>query len=207
MSQLLVKGQDRSRYRRGVDQPPTPPARRADSRRSRQAILAAAERLLRDGRPRFTMIDLARDAAVTRATLYRHFADREEVLDALAAAIADEVLPVLFEALAPLPLDEALTRLAHEVVDVGAAHAHVIGGHHRRLGELAGFVVSDEPFTDFLAERRRRGELTSPLDDRWLARCIRALCLLALDGQGGTGAVDAAALSSTLRALVCSGLK
>lgn len=178
-------------------------AQRADGRRNREAILAAADRLLRrDGR--LAMADLAREASLTRATVYRHFADAEAVLDALAAAMAAELVPAFLGALEPLPLDEALDRLAQDVVAGAAAHAHLIDAHHRHLEEVARLVVPDEPVAAFLAERRERGEPVAAYDDAWLARCVRALCLAALADDRSAREV-AADLGRTLRALVSAG--
>jgi AcrR family transcriptional regulator len=173
---------------------------RADGRRNREAILVAADRLLRR-RGRFSMSELAREAGLTRATLYRHFADREQVLDALAGSMAADLVPEFLAALEPLALDEALDRLAHDVVAGAAEHAHLIAGHHRVLEDIARIVVPDEPIAAFLTQRRARGELASPLDDAWLARCVRSVCLAALADERPVGEV-ATDLGSTLRRLV-----
>jgi AcrR family transcriptional regulator len=175
-------------------------AQRADGRRNRERILAAADDLLRRD-PRFAMADLARSSGLTRATLYRHFADREAVLDALAQAMAAQLVPAVLGALEELPLADALDRLAHDVVTVAAEHAHLIDAQHRHLEEMARLVVPDEPIAALLAERRARGELTSSLDDAWLAHCIRALCLSALADERSADLV-AADLAQTLRLLV-----
>ena len=173
---------------------------RADGRRNRETILAAADRLLRRS-GRLAMADLAREAGLTRATVYRHFADREAVLDALAGWMAAALVPEFLAALEELTLADALDRLARDVVAGAAAHADVIDAHHRHLDEVARLVVPDEPIAAFLAERRARGELASPLDDAWLARCVRAVCLAALADERPEADV-AADLGATLRGLV-----
>jgi AcrR family transcriptional regulator len=65
----------------------TPPRERADAARNRQRVLDAAARLFAAGDPRtVTMEDIAREAGVGKATLYRRYPDP----GAVAAALLDE---------------------------------------------------------------------------------------------------------------------
>lgn len=177
-----------------------PEAQRADGRRSREAILEAAERLLLAGEG-LSVSGLAREAGLTRATFYRHFSGTDAVLDALTRSIADSVLPQLLVGLADLPLYDALDRLAEEVVAVAEAYRHVLVSQPHSIEDLARLVVPDEPIASFLGDRRGAGELDSSLTDAWLARCVRALCLVAIT-DGRPGDVVAADLGGALRRLV-----
>src|SRR4051794_32025000 len=56
--------------------------RRADAARNRRQILDAARRLL-DESPGATMGQIAQAAELGRSTLYRHFGDRDELVQAL----------------------------------------------------------------------------------------------------------------------------
>jgi AcrR family transcriptional regulator len=58
---------------------------RADARRNREAVLAAAKRLFADRGLDVQMPDVARSANVGVGTVYRHFATKEELIGALVA--------------------------------------------------------------------------------------------------------------------------
>lgn len=58
-------------------------ARRSDARRTRDRLLDAAAELLESDGQHFTLPDLARQAGVGTATVYRHFADVADLLLAL----------------------------------------------------------------------------------------------------------------------------
>jgi serine phosphatase RsbU (regulator of sigma subunit) len=58
---------------------------RTDSRGNRQRIIESAKRLLVHS-PAATLADIAAGAGVSRSTIYRHFADREELLEAVRGA-------------------------------------------------------------------------------------------------------------------------
>lgn len=79
------------------------PARRLDAERNRAAILSAARAIFTDPTPgsvgaEQSMAEVARRAGVGRATLYRNFPGRRELLEAL---FTDEVDVVCAAALAP----------------------------------------------------------------------------------------------------------
>jgi AcrR family transcriptional regulator len=64
---------------------------RADARRNRSRILAAARALVAESGPEVTMEDIARRAGVAVGTLYRHFPAKE---DLVAAVVEDSVAQV-----------------------------------------------------------------------------------------------------------------
>jgi AcrR family transcriptional regulator len=61
------------------------PLMRADARRNRDAIVAAAYELFADQGTEATMDEIARHAGVGVGTLYRHFPAKEDLLDAVIA--------------------------------------------------------------------------------------------------------------------------
>jgi AcrR family transcriptional regulator len=61
------------------------PAQRADARRNRRAVLAAAKRLFADQGLDAQIPDVARTAKVGVGTVYRHFPTKDDLIAALAA--------------------------------------------------------------------------------------------------------------------------
>ncbi|MET1074787.1 MAG: TetR/AcrR family transcriptional regulator [Umezawaea sp.] len=68
-----------------------PPSRRADAARNRQRILEAARTAFAATGPETSMAEIARRSGVGSATLYRNFATRHELLEALLVDEVDEV--------------------------------------------------------------------------------------------------------------------
>lgn len=81
---------------------------RADAQRNRELLLAAAVAAFSRNAPEVTLESIAKDAGVGIGTLYRHFPNREALVDAAyrseLARLCDSV-PVLLNAMSP---DEAL---------------------------------------------------------------------------------------------------
>jgi AcrR family transcriptional regulator len=70
--------------------PPTPP-RRVDAERNRERILTAARAAFADPEADVSMAEISRRAGVGSATLYRNFADRRQLLEALYVDEIDAV--------------------------------------------------------------------------------------------------------------------
>jgi AcrR family transcriptional regulator len=72
--------------------PPPPPARRADAERNRGKILGAARTAFAEADGEVSMAEVARRAGVGMATLYRNFAGRRELLEALYVDEVDAIV-------------------------------------------------------------------------------------------------------------------
>jgi AcrR family transcriptional regulator len=68
-----------------------PVPRRSDARRNREAILSAAVELLTQGAEFLSLHEIARRTGLGKATVYRHFSDRQT----LALAVAEDQLAML----------------------------------------------------------------------------------------------------------------
>lgn len=94
--------------------------------RTRSAILDAAARAL-GRRPDAAMGEIADEAGVGRATLYRHFPTRESLLRGVAEAGITELVEAFDAAhLDDLPADRAIARVIAIYLREGAKYAAVI---------------------------------------------------------------------------------
>src|SRR5690606_6609050 len=152
---------------------------RADGRRNRQLILEAATLALLEN-PQASISDVAERAGVTRATVYRHYSDRDALLQAMATETARQIIPALLDELRPLPWVEALDLLAERVVSTGETYQDVILTVAPQLEQAVRIAVEDEPIQAEITVRRAAGEITTSQPDDWLALCIRTICIAAI---------------------------
>ncbi|QCC76588.1 TetR/AcrR family transcriptional regulator [Nocardioides daphniae] len=98
---------------------------RADGRRNREAILKAAAEAMLDN-PQASIAEVAERAGLTRATVYRHYADRDALLQAMARTTAMHLVPTILDEMRPLPWREAMEVLAARAISLSAAYRDVI---------------------------------------------------------------------------------
>lgn len=151
---------------------------RADGVRSREAILAAAIRLLGAG-PVNGLAEVAREAGVTRQTIYAHFASRQDLLNAVAEQLTGDWRAAVEAArLEEGPAVDALMRL----LDVGQELAARGGAALEQVSALTSATDSatqHEPVTDLLVRLVERGQASGEFDTThpagWLAAQTVAL--------------------------------
>lgn len=91
--------------------------------RTAAAIIDNAAALLADRGDAVSMEEIASAAGVGRATLYRYFANREELLTAMAAASARELAAKIADAdLNSVSFDEAIARLSRGIIAIGSKY-------------------------------------------------------------------------------------
>lgn len=154
-------------------------AARADSLRNKQRIVEAAATAMVEN-PEVSVGEIAERAGLTRATVYRHYPDRDELVRAVAAQTATAMVPALLAEMRERTWPDALALLAERAVALSAQHHELILRVAPRLEESARLAVAGEPIQAEITARRSSGEITNGLPDEWLALCIRTLCLAAI---------------------------
>ena len=162
---------------------------------TRERILEAAGRALTRS-PNATIDQIAAEARVGRATVFRHFESRAGLLRALARRAVDETDRVAREAVAgACTATEALRLVTRAVVGVGDSYRflasapelddepEIAGAYQRQMSELA----------DLVRLARREGWIRPDLPTAWVVASIDGLIWAACRavGEGELGLAQA----------------
>ncbi|MET8232105.1 TetR family transcriptional regulator [Micromonospora sp. NPDC005298] len=120
---------------------PTSRPLRADARRNRQALLTTAREVFLAGAADTGVEEIARQAGVSVGTLYRHFATREALVEAVYRQEVDELCAAPADLLDRHAPDEALRRFLLLLVD----HAAIGKGMAEALESI---MATDSPVFD-----------------------------------------------------------
>ena len=142
------------------------------------------------------MSDVATEAGIARATLYRYFSTRVDLIDALTALAARRGAEALSASrLDQLDTREAVVRAIRALLEVGDPLAAVT--HERARPASEEFVaVVDEPLRRLIERGQASGELRADLPPAWLTRMLLALVVSALTARPALGREDAVAAIS-----------
>jgi TetR/AcrR family transcriptional repressor of mexJK operon len=180
-----------------------------------EAILWAAERcFLRHGFGAVSMDAIAREAAVSKATVYAHFADKAALFGAVIARLNERFGGFSADALDPEAIEASLTTIARGFLELvlspeAIALNRIIIAEVTRFPELgeafwqAGPARSRAQIEAFLHRATAAGTLAVP-DPRQAAEQFVALArgeihlrqLLRPEGEVGAKAIDAAAAAA-----------
>jgi AcrR family transcriptional regulator len=118
---------------------------RADAARNVDKIITSARQCFRDFGPDVPLQTIATTAGVGPATLFRNFADKEElVLAALNRQLRLTVDPVIDDALADVDAAAGLFRVIEAIMDAASADANLLGavaGRRELLTGIAGSLI------------------------------------------------------------------
>jgi AcrR family transcriptional regulator len=138
---------------------------RADASRNRDRIVAAAREAFVEHGTEVTFDEIARRAGVGNATVYRHFADRTELIRQVTLEVMNRIV-----ALAETVLDdspdafEALRRFVHGAAheQIGALCPIVTEGCEPLAAELAGKRIRLETALERIMDQARASGLLRP---------------------------------------------
>lgn len=156
---------------------------RADAERNRDSVLDHAARLLAED-PGVGMADIARAADVGRATLYRHFPTREELIAAIDARAAAEVeAAIAASRLEEGGVGEALHRLVAELLAVGDRYRFLLAEGDAGVPEeerAARNARLGAPLYALVERGQAAGELSRALSPRWTLTVFGAVLVNAV---------------------------
>jgi AcrR family transcriptional regulator len=182
------------------------PNPRRDVERNHEAILTAAILVLAN-EPQATMADIARASGTGRSTLYRHFPDREALIDAIYKRVLAQAEGVgeasLVSATAETDPIGALTELIDALAGLGDRYrflAHhedsVLKDRYPETAQRLGGILRQ-----LLAGGRQSGHIRTDLTEDWLLAMIGATITQAARHLGGeTGRGNA--VRATVRSLL-----
>lgn len=149
-------------------------------------LAAAARRFVAVGLRRTTMEDIAREAAAGKATLYRHFRNKDAVIDALLAREAERFTHILDRAAADQPDAAAEVEAAFLAgVRFFVEHPVLTRGRDEEPGLLLPRITADggplvrsglERFTRLIADGVAAGDIR-PVDPPAAAEVVMRLIL------------------------------
>lgn len=150
---------------------------RADAARNIDKIITAARECFRQHGPDVPLQMIAATAGVGPATLFRNFADKEElVLAALDRQLRRLAGPVIDEALAGADAASGLFRVIEAVMGVASEESNLLGAVSGRRGLLAGITGGlAQPLAVLLGRGQRQGTLRSDISSTDLTRLLAML--------------------------------
>ncbi|MCX5336011.1 MULTISPECIES: TetR/AcrR family transcriptional regulator [unclassified Streptomyces] len=167
-------------------------ALRADAERSVRAILEAAERVLAED-PGASMEQIAEAAGLARTTVHRRFANRQVLIEALAASAKRQLTDAIEDAhLDTAPPLVALHRAIANTLRIKSAWRFTLGNPLAETG-LATDIWTElnARSLEFLRRAQREGLLDPAADLEWTRRVYYALIGEVLHGPGADQDPDA----------------
>ena len=180
---------------------------RADARRNIRSILEAAARVLADDSTA-SMQAIADAAEVSRPTVYRHFADREELIEAIRVEVMEQAFERLAVATASTdPAAVSLERLIGDLAEIAVRYpllGSLIGDPPPRKRKPPDHLVAC--FEELIARGRRDGTLRPDLRPEIFGPATMGTLFLALRAGNNRG-LDPREVGTEVAALVLDGAR
>lgn len=170
--------------------------------RTAAAIIESAAKILAERGKAASMEEIATSAGVGRATLYRYFPNREEMLSAMAAAGVQELAARIKAAdLEAVPFEEAIARVARAIIATGSKYTALSGDGAKHTDAYPDFDVEViEPVRALFRRAIADGSLRADLPPDLLMDLFSGLIKGGLDttASGRRGIEETAAAVTTL---------
>jgi len=143
--------------------------------RTRDAIVAAAADAMAENGAHASVVDIARRAGVARATVYRYFPRREELIAELSRRSLAEGGDLIAAArLDAIPVEEAIARAARALVTVGTRYTILLHAGIQPEPTLIERLIRD-PVRRVIARGCADGTLRCDITPARLYECFAAL--------------------------------
>ncbi len=157
---------------------PAPDHRRMIAERNIEAILDAAERLL-ERRTQPTIAAVAREAGLSRVTVYSHFLNLEALLEAVVARTVERTMATLDEAEpergTPLVALQRLIAVAWQRIDRNRGMAQAAMQQLRPDAFARAHEAAHRRIRDLVERGRQDGSFRTDLPTEWLVTSSLAL--------------------------------
>jgi TetR/AcrR family transcriptional regulator, mexCD-oprJ operon repressor len=166
--------------------------RRSDAERNLRAIVDAAAQVLA-ARPRASMQEIAAAAGLHRATVHRHFATRDELVEAVREHALDEFAAVIGDpALQELEPTEALEELTRRSLELGDRNRiYRVAATFDEASDARAELFA-RPVVEIVDRGQRAGVVRADLSPELLARAWGGLLLVTLPEIAAGETVDEA---------------
>jgi AcrR family transcriptional regulator len=177
---------------------PQPARRQALQQRIAGAIVEAAARTLARGGDRTSMHDVAAEAGVARATLYRYFPSRQALVEEVGRWAATDAGTRLSSArLGEVPVEEGVARAVRALVEVG--DFFIVLARERVRPDPDVFESSlGAPLRALVARGQELGSIRDDVPSSWLTESLVGLVVSVLSVSPSMGREDTIAITTSL---------
>jgi AcrR family transcriptional regulator len=145
--------------------------------RTRDTIVSAAAEAMADHGAHASVVDIARRAGVARATVYRYFPRREELIAELSRrSLAEGGELIAAASLDAIPVDEAIARAARALVGVGTRYRILLQAGIEPEPALTERLIRD-PVRRVIARGCADGTLRCDIAPARLYECFASLVI------------------------------
>jgi AcrR family transcriptional regulator len=156
---------------------------------ARKSVLEAAAQLLAQD-PQASIEDIAHASGVGRATLYRWFSGREQLIAAIVEQVVAEAEEIMRGALAErgVPALEVLENMSRELLALGERYRFMLDSPGQPESSSPEAHTKDErlrgEFLAFIEGAQARGELREELPAEWIGSMFEGTILAACKDMG-----------------------